>query len=662
MAAETFARPEHDRQVLAAWERLMHGAEPALEPVRPLIAQSWLRCRHGEVDPSLRGARGILEPRQLAAHRDRHRTLLDASTPVMSAAREFLSDAGSIMLLTDARGLILGVEGDPATLERATDIQLVPGLGWDELATGTNAIGTALAIGRAVQVHGAEHYCEGIKTWTCSAAVVHDPCDGRILGAVDVSGLSGAYSRQSLAFVVSAAAQIEAHLRQLGLTQRYRILERCGSPLSTAHADGVVLFDPRGFAIKANSQAAVALDASGVPLGADRALRVEALDVEAPEPRARLPDWLSAARLEPLMDGTERIGTLAALAPRRGSPARRPRPEPARTAAEGDPFAPVVGASGALREAVERARLLARARTPVLLLGETGVGKELFARGIHASRFPAGAPLVAVNCAGLSRDLLASELFGYAEGAFTGARRGGMPGKIEAAEGGTLFLDEIAEMPLELQGHLLRALESGEVYRLGENSPRRIDFRLISATNREPRAEVAAARFRMDLFYRVAVTSVRVPPLRDRPEDVVPLAEHFLRLLSPERPRFFTAEALSALRAHRWPGNVRELRNVVESIALTSTGDLLSWEELPPELRDEAARDAPEGPPAHAHPEDGSALQVAELDAIRAAMRRERGNLTRAARHLGIAKSTLYAKIEVYGLAADIALARRGSS
>jgi sigma-54 dependent transcriptional regulator, acetoin dehydrogenase operon transcriptional activator AcoR len=159
----------------------------------------------------------------------------------------------------------------------------------------------------------------------------------------------------------------------------------------------------------------------------------------------------------------------------------------------------------------------------------------------------------------------------------------------------------------------------------------------------------------MDLFYRVAVTSVRVPPLRDRPEDVVPLAEHFLRLLGPERTRTFTPEALSALTAHAWPGNVRELRNVVESIALTSPSDILSWEELPPELRGAAG-----GPPVGAR-EDGGALQVAEVDAIRAAMRGERGNLTRAARRLGIAKSTLYAKIEQYGLAADIALARRGS-
>jgi DNA-binding NtrC family response regulator len=211
-------------------------------------------------------------------------------------------------------------------------------------------------------------------------------------------------------------------------------------------------------------------------------------------------------------------------------------------------------------------------------------------------------------------------------------------------------------MPVELQGHLLRALESGEVYRLGESRPRRVDFRLISATNREPRAEVAAGRFRMDLFYRVAVTSVRVPPLRERPEDVVPLAEHFLGLLGPERTRTFSPEALTALKAHTWPGNVRELRNAVESLALTSSRDVLSWEELPPELREAAG-----GPPTGARPADGGALQAAEVEAIRAAMRGERGNLTRAARRLGIAKSTLYAKIGEYGLAADVALARRRS-
>ncbi len=651
---EMFAQPELDREVLAAWGRLVRGEVPESQPVRSVIAQSWARCRESTVDPGLHRAMGVLSEDDLRRHRELRRTFVDASAPVMAAAREFLADSDSILLLTDASGLILGVEGDPATVEMAREIQLAAGLRWDEHATGTNAIGTALAIAQGVQVHGAEHYCEGIQSWTCSAAVVHDPCDGSVLGAIDVSGMSRSYSRQSLAFVVSAAAQIEGNLKQIELSQRYRILQRCVAPLSVAHAEGVVLFDRRGFAIKANSQAAASLDERGVALAGKRPLRVEALNLEDRATAAGLPDWLHAARIEPVMDGGEQIGTLVAL---HGGGRRGRRGElhlPAREGATTDPFAAIVGPSGPLREAVERARTLARSRTPVLLLGETGVGKELFARGIHACGASAGAPFVAVNCAGLSRDLLSTELFGYADGAFTGARRGGMVGKLEAADGGTLFLDEIGEMPLELQGYLLRALETGEIYRVGESRPRKVGFRLVSATNREPRDDVSAGRFRMDLFYRVAVTSIRVPPLRDRPEDVVPLAEHFLRLAGQGAdPRALGSDALPALKAYRWPGNVRELRNVIESSAASTNRGLLRWEDLPPEVR--AATEVGT-PPVLA--EDGTGLSDAEVGAIRVALRAERGNLTRAARRLRIAKSTLYAKIEALGLARDVEQAR----
>jgi transcriptional regulator of acetoin/glycerol metabolism len=563
------------------------------------------------------------------------------------------------LLLTNAQGVIIGVEGDAATRERAQDIVLVPGAKWDELATGTNAIGTALAVGQAVQVHASEHFCEGIQQWTCAAAVVRDPVDASVVGAIDVSGKSASYNRQSLAFVVSAAAQIEARLKQLELAQRYRILESCVSLLSIAHADGVVLFDRRGFAIKANGQAAAALARRGQAFGAGHPLRVEALNLEAPAPEGRLPDWLPAARIEPVIDRGERIGTFVALTPE-GGRAKPWRPTQSPSAA-GDPFEAVVGSSPGLREAVARARMLAPARAPILLLGETGVGKELFARGLHAAGQDGKGPFVALNCAGLSRDLLASELFGYADGAFTGARRGGAAGKIEAAEGGTLFLDEVGEMPVELQGHLLRAIEQGEIYRVGETQPRRVQFRLISATNRELRDEVAAGRFRMDLYYRVAVTSIRIPPLRSRPEDVEPLAEHYLGTFAEQRragPRRLSPEARAALRAYPWPGNVRELRNVMEAVGLVTMEPEVAWIDLPDELRAASTPTVlPEAASESVRPPPGD-LRGAEAEAIRAAVRAEAGNLTRAAKRLGIAKSTLYAKIRALGLDAELASVR----
>ena len=658
-ATEAFSEPGHEHEVVEAWERLVQGGAPERDRVRDVIAQSWLRCRDQDVDPALARGAVRLDDGGLKRRRDRYRTLLEASAPVMSAARDFLADAGRIMLLADAEGIIIGVEGDAKTRDRADEIALVPGAPWDELATGTNAIGTALAVGQPVQVHGAEHFCEGIKRWTCTAAVVRDPCDASIVGALDISGTSDTYTRQSLAFVVSAAAQIEARLKQLELAERFRILESCVSLLSIAHSDGVILFDRRGFAIKANSQAAATLALAGQALAAGHPLRVPALNLETPSTGDRLPEWLPAARVEPVVERGERIGTFVVLAPGPVRGAKPPRTVETQQPRTG--FESVVGKSKALREAVARARMLAPARAPILLLGETGVGKELFARGLHAGNGARG-PFVALNCAGLSRDLLASELFGYADGAFTGARRGGAAGKIEAAHGGTLFLDEIGEMPIELQGHLLRALEQGEIYRVGENQPRRAQFRLVSATNRELRDEVAAGRFRMDLYYRVAVTSLRIPPLRERREDIEPLAEHYLNLFADERragPRVLSPEARAALRAYHWPGNVRELRNLMESVGLVTTGAVVAWGDLPEEIRILPA-------PAREEPDRRSAgyaaegdLRGAEAEAIRTAMRVEGGNLTGAARRLGIAKSTLYAKIRSLGLSEHLASVRR---
>lgn len=194
----------------------------------------------------------------------------------------------------------------------------------------------------------------------------------------------------------------------------------------------------------------------------------------------------------------------------------------------------MIGISAAIRSTVSRARQLAKSRVQVLLTGETGVGKEVFARGIHEAQSDPGAPFVALNCGGFSRELLNSELFGHAEGSFTGSKRGGMIGKIEAANGGTLFLDEIGEMPMDLQPNFLRVLEQGEVYRLGENKPRKVSFRLVAATHRDLRKEIRDDNFRMDLFYRIAVTSIHIPPLRERQEDVPLLFQHYVKQLSKQ--------------------------------------------------------------------------------------------------------------------------------
>jgi DNA-binding NtrC family response regulator len=305
--------------------------------------------------------------------------------------------------------------------------------------------------------------------------------------------------------------------------------------------------------------------------------------------------------------------------------------------------------SPALKQVMVTLEKVAAARTPVLIEGESGVGKELLAQHLHRLSPRAGKAFVDVNCAAVASTLLESELFGHERGAFTGAGSE-KPGLVEVADGGTLFLDEVGEMPPELQTKLLRVLDSGTFYRVGATRKRRADFRLVAATNRDLAAEVAAGRFRKDLFYRIHGVRVVVPPLRERPEDVPPLAEHFSRALP--HPRRFSPAALAALAAHDWPGNVRELRFAVERAGLLAEGDTIEAHDLPPEIhRPRPAAAPPNGAaplpttaPARAREKAPDAARVRE------ALERSRWNRQRAAALLGVSPRTLFRWMQRLGL------------
>ena len=658
---QVFADPGNDAAIMTAWERFLAGGGQPSDALRGIVEGSWQRCRAHHVDPEKRSGPSPVCDSKLESLKGQHRELFEAAAPIMACARDFLAETGAIMALADTNPTILTMEGDNRTLGFAEDIHLLPGVVWSEGICGTNAIGTALAVGHAVQIHSAEHYCAGIKHWTCSANVIRHPHDGEILGVIDVSGLSESYNRQSMALVVTAASRIESRLTIREMERRYQLLE-VALPRWSGGTDGVVLFDRRGYPIKANENGQAALVALGADLDLAAPRRIPALALDSE--RQAYPPWLRPEWLVPAVRHGERLGTLLIIplpclgrARARGIEQSR---FPTSVEENGHPsamsasFARIITGHGGLLEAVRKASHLARSRVPVLLLGETGTGKEEFAQGIHqASPFREG-PYVALNCGGLSRDLLASELFGYIDGAFTGARRNGLVGKIEAANGGTLFLDEIGEMPLDLQPHLLRVLEQGEIYRLGESAPRKVNFRLVAATHRDLRRDVADGRFRMDFYYRVAVTSIRIPALRDRKGDVGLLARHFVerfRALHKLKPRRLDEALVARLEGYAWPGNVRELRNVIESMLLMNDRQVLDIDDLPPELTQEMVSDD-----ACA----GTAFSISESEAnlIRRAITATRGNLTRAARELDIAKSTLYQKIKQYGLEREIYCAR----
>jgi len=465
---------------------------------------------------------------------------------------------------------------------------------------------------------------------------VRDPADHRDLGRIFVTAPDGGQLGHRRALASADAERIELSLARLDAERRTRLLSLAFADTRRWMDSGVVIFDQAGALLHANRHAARFLEDRDLPAGLWKCTALRR--VAAGSPGAQVPDWLKADWFEPMLEEGHPIGMLLTL------------PVPQRLAIpQSDALRGIVGRSPALMAAKTRAARLAALSMPVLLLGPTGTGKEVFAQALHKASGAEG-PFLPINCGAVSRELMASELFGYAEGAFTGARKGGMAGKFEAADGGTLFLDEIGEMPLDLQAHLLRVLEDGIVYRLGESKPRKVTVRIIAATNRDLKSEAEAGRFRMDLYYRLSVAKLTLPALKERTEDIAPLTEHFLHQTAmkhglTEKP--LGAGVLAALEAHDWPGNIRELRNVIEGLVALSPGAVITLADLPPDIRPVTPAGTPIRP--------ALALSDIESDALRAAIQAEHGNLTRTAARLGIAKSTLYEKMKRHGLKRELA-------
>lgn len=609
---------------MAAWERFLTGGGDM--PAGNYVVSSWRRSRAHGVNPTSRAAPlAAAAGDALRRLRERHATLIGAAREVLARGADLLAGARTILILTDPHGVVLEVAGDRQTEEQGQAIYLMRGGHWGEEHIGTNGIGTALATGRPTQVHAAEHYCEGIKAWTCAAAPVFDPISQALLGVVDISGPPSTYQRSNLNLAVATAREIEAVIAERAMRERAALFEACLERMSARDVAGLVAIDRRGRLLHTTGRVAMPVPLGqhipGLEAGTEVAAWADRL------PREWRADWF-----RPIMVKGEAVGALLVV----------PQPGAARRASEADPtrisFAAILGDSPIMRDLLERARALAARNVPVLIEGETGTGKELLARGIHGEADPTQ-PFVVFNCGAVTRDLVAAELFGYVRGAFTGAAAEGRPGRFELADGGVLCLDEIGEMPLDIQPFLLRVLDEGVIYRVGDAQPRHVRVRLISMTNRNLEADVAAGRFRRDLFYRIGVTRLHIPPLRARGEDILVLAEHFNAALARRHglaARRLSPDAQALLRAHAWPGNARELKNVMESLLLTTRTDTVSATDVRSCIGDVSAGAAP----------TATTIEDAERGAILDALTSNGGNVAAAARRLGISRSTLYRKAE----------------
>ena len=605
----------------------------ALPSVSELTRRSWQRSLAAGLAPSAPARPQGLSAGELRALIDREGQFLSYARPVMEHVFSQVAGGGNVVILACGDGTVVNALGDPTFLDKAARVALQPGHSWHEASRGTNAIGTALAEDAPVTVHGEEHFLERHAFLTCTAAPVHDP-RGQILGVIDISGDWTTRSRHTEALVRLSAQMIETQIFHARHRPHHRLYLH-------ASAEG----------LGSAGQIALALDEAGRVIGANHAARAAfaRLDLSAgPMPFEHLLGFAaSALEKRAAANGVpfqiRLAGGRIVHAEFHAPPAIRAKAPAA--AFTDDALTALDTGDGAFRDVLARARRLAGKPVPLLLLGESGTGKDVLARAIHRAGPRRGGAFVAVNCAALPEMLIEAELFGYRPGAFTGAAREGNPGRLREANGGTLFLDEIGDMPITLQTRLLQVLESREVVPLGGGKPVRLDFALISATHHDLPAAVAAGRFRADLYYRLAGTTLSLPPLRAR-TDLPALIERVLARLVPGGGITLAPDLGAALAAYAWPGNIRELANVLSAaVALLDPDERqVACAHLCPEI---LARLAAKAQPAANLAEPARPLTLRGLShaAIREALTHASGNVSEAARRLAISRKTLYRKL-----------------
>jgi sigma-54 dependent transcriptional regulator, acetoin dehydrogenase operon transcriptional activator AcoR len=604
------------------------------------IARSWQRSlANGVQADNKQAVVSILSHHALNDLTSQNRVLLENSRPVMENLYEQIQNTSSMVILADKTGVILHSIGDMDFSNRAALVSLRSGGIWSEEVQGTNAIGTALVEQMPVRITGGEHFTASNGFLSCSASPVFDPY-GNVLGILDVSGDSLASQQHTMALVRISTQQIENQMFATGFTTDIILHFHSRPEFIGSLYEALAVFSMDG-KLKAANRSAL------LHLGLDR-YRYQQVDFTD----------LFALRFDALLVQT---GQLQELRTNSGVPifarARVPLSTTRITGSqhETNNLSFDISALEALnlgdrsmRLAIDRVRKVLKHDIPVLLEGESGTGKELFARAMHACGKRSNSPFVALNCAAIPEGLIESELFGYQEGAFTGASRKGSIGKIRQANGGTLFLDEIGDMPLPLQARLLRVLQERSVTPLGGRESFQVDIAVICATNRKLRDEISAGRFRKDLYYRLNGLIVSLPRLRDR-EDRLRLAQTIVgELTGSGKTVRISLDVLELMEQHPWPGNIRQLHSVLRtSIALLDDGNEITHDQLPEDFLDYFNEPLLSGSVESAVDKVlPLSLDQLELAAIQKALRECGGNISAAARRLGIARNTLYRKLQ----------------
>ncbi len=677
---------EYQERVHEAWKHFIHHEDYDYSFLRPEILSSWMRAREMNVDPYNIDYNNLTQ-NDLTTVINKHINLINVVRPYIENLYEIVKGSGAYILLCDKNGYIIDLKGDPDIIAQGATTNLGMGAIRLEKNVGTNGIGTALYTKSPIQIWGEEHYACKHKQYTCSGAPLFD-ADGNLYGCLNVTVSFENAHLHTLGMVVCAADGISKELKLRQAMENIEMINAQRNSIIENMTSGVILLNARGQVSQINDLALKMLNISyrsiiGQDLfdyitidSSDRYVAHTILQTEKYNEEVSVKNNFSTAQPKRFNLSINHI--CDAHGGMIGYILLFNKPELINRLVNNIggfhanyTFDSIIGGSPAVQKLIADSTKAAQSDSNILILGESGTGKELVAQSIHnASPVKAG-PFVAINCAAIPNTLMESELFGYEKGSFTGAEKGGRPGKFEMADGGTIFLDEVGDMPLNLQAALLRVLQTHEVIRIGGQYSKHVNIRIVAATNQDLQTMVQEKTFREDLYYRLNVISIFVPTLVARgPEDIRLLATHFIDQYNArtESQLFLTEEACQVLQHYAWPGNVRQLENVIERAISLRSGDAITLDDLPETIlsnphmergridgdrNGSAAIAMPSGDRREAFafrnpPTDLPIEKKDEKSLIVSALAKCNGKATAAAEMLGMNRRTFYRKVDKY--------------
>jgi transcriptional regulator with PAS, ATPase and Fis domain len=620
------------------------------------IRESHQRSQEYGINKTHKYPKHQLSPAELEHQLKLHKNLLEISLPFLKQLYDSVKGSGFFINLTDSEGCILAIIGDDEIIKEAENLKMEKGAYMDESSIGTNSMGISIHEGKPVQITASEHFISAYHKWTCSAAPII--INEEVIACLNMTGFAHNVHPHSLGMVISAANAIENRLKEQSIRKKLETTNQFAFAMMNNLTFGVIAInikdeiewvnDTACRMINTRRMSLIQKDISDIISDWGRIRRIilnELLFIDEPA-NFNIPHISERFLFNAyVIRGEENTMHGFLITFRQFSRVVDLIKKYSGFHTKFN-FDNMFAESSSMKKLKNDAIKVAKKQSTVLLSGESGTGKEVIAQSIHNASLCKDSPFIAINCGAISESLIESELFGYEDGAYTGAHKGGSPGKFELANHGTIFLDEIGDMPIDMQVKLLRTIQESSITRIGGKKEIKLELRIIAATNKDLEEEVKLGKFRLDLYYRLNVIHLQIPPLRERKDDILPMARYFSAQKAEKsgRPMLRIDSTFEELLIkYDWPGNVRELENIIERfIVMDGDYSFMMNKSKPNNTQNNFNNDI--AVPNY----ENKTLEEIEKEAIQTCLKTYNNNISKTAKSLNISRNTLYLKLKQY--------------